>query len=50
MINAFYFGINLTWNIFAGGKDYAQFKKAAYDYQSSEFNMIQTGRFVQNDI
>ena len=24
-INAFYFGINLTWNIFAGGTDYAQF-------------------------
>ncbi|ALB01568.1 transporter [Francisella persica ATCC VR-331] len=48
-INAFYFGINLTWNIFAGGTDYAQLKKAAYDYQSSEFNMIQTGRVAQND-
>ncbi|AVC44458.1 TolC family protein FtlC [Francisella tularensis] len=48
-INAFYFGINLTWNIFAGGTDYAQLKKAAYDYQSSEFTMIQTGRVAQND-
>ncbi len=26
-INTFYFGINLTWNIFAGGTDYAQLKK-----------------------
>ena len=48
-INAFYFGVNLTWNIFAGGTDYAQLKKAAYDYQSSEFTMIQTGRVAQND-
>ena len=47
--NAFYFGINLTWNIFVGCTDYAQLKKAAYDYQSSEFNMIQTGRVAQDD-
>lgn len=48
-VNAFYFGINLTWNIFAGGTNYAQLKKAAYDYQSSEFDMIQTGRVAEND-
>ncbi|MBK2256014.1 TolC family protein [Francisella philomiragia] len=48
-VNAFYFGINLTWNIFAGGTNYAELKKAAYDYQSSEFDMIQTGRVAQND-
>ncbi|API86924.1 TolC family protein [Francisella uliginis] len=48
-VNAFYFGLNLTWNIFAGGTNYAQLKKAAYDYQSSEFDMIQTGRVAQND-
>ncbi|WP_150468291.1 TolC family protein [Francisella sp. SYW-9] len=48
-VNAFYFGLNLTWNIFAGGTNYAQLKKAAYDYQSSEFNMIQTGRVAEND-
>lgn len=48
-VNAFYFGINLTWNIFSGGTNYAQLKKAAYDYQSSEFDMIQTGRVAQND-
>ncbi|MDE4948989.1 TolC family protein, partial [Francisella tularensis subsp. holarctica] len=48
-INAFYVGINLTWNIFAGVTDYAQLKIAAYDYQSSECTMIQTGRVAQND-
>ncbi|WP_432773745.1 TolC family protein [Francisella salimarina] len=48
-VNAFYFGINLTWSIFSGGTDYAQLKKAAYNYQSSEFDMIQTGRVAQND-
>ncbi|MED7787795.1 TolC family protein [Francisella sp. 19X1-34] len=48
-VNAFYFGLNLTWNIFAGGTNYAQLKKAAYDYQSSEFDMIQTGRVAEND-
>lgn len=48
-VSAFYFGLNLTWNIFAGGTNYAELKKAAYDYQSSEFDMIQTGRVAQND-
>ncbi|GAB4221832.1 MAG: TolC family protein FtlC [Francisella sp.] len=48
-ISSFYFGLNLTWNIFAGGTDYAQLKQTAYDYQASEFNMIQIGRIAQND-
>lgn len=48
-VNAFYFGLNLTWNIFAGGTNYAELKKAAYNYQSSEFDMIQVGRIAQND-
>ena len=49
VVNAFYVGINIEWNIFAGGTNYAELKKAAYDYQSSEFNAIQTGRVAQND-
>ncbi len=45
----FYVGINIEWNIFAGGTNYAELKEAAYDYQSSEFSAIQTGRVAQND-
>ncbi|AXA33429.1 TolC family protein [Francisella adeliensis] len=48
-VNAFYFGLNIEWNFLSGGTDYAELKKAAYDYQSSEFDMIQTGRVAQND-
>lgn len=49
VVNAFYVGINLEWNFLSGGTDYAELKKAAYDYQASEFSMIQTGRLAQND-
>jgi outer membrane protein TolC len=49
VVNAFYVGINVEWNIFAGGTNYAELKEAAYDYQSSEFSAIQTGRVAQND-
>lgn len=48
-VNAFYFGLRVEWNFLAGGTNYAELKKAAYDYQSSEFDMIQTGRVAQND-
>lgn len=48
-VDGFYVGLNISWSIFAGGTDYAQLKKAAYNYQSSEFNMIQTGRVARND-
>ncbi len=50
VVNTFYVGINIEWNIFAGGTNYAELKKAAYDYQSSEFSAIQTGRVAQNDV
>lgn len=49
VVSGFYFGISLEWNILSGGTDYAELKKAAYDYQSSEFDMIQTGRIARND-
>ena len=48
-VNAFYVGINVEWSIFAGGTNYAELKEAAYSYQSSEFDAIQTGRVAQND-
>ena len=48
-VNAFYVGINVEWNIFSGGTNYAELKEAAYNYQSSEFAAIQTGRVAQND-
>ena len=48
-VDAFYFGLTLEWNIFSGGTDYAKLKEAAYNYQASEFNVIQTGRVAKND-
>ncbi|AJC49108.1 TolC family protein [Allofrancisella guangzhouensis] len=48
-VDAFYFGISLEWNILSGGTNFAELKEAAYNYQSSEFDMIQTGRVAQND-
>jgi outer membrane protein len=40
VVNTFYIGINIKWNIFAGGINYAELKEAAYNYQSSEFDVI----------
>jgi outer membrane protein TolC len=48
-VNAFYFGLSMEWNILSGGTDYAELKEAAYNYQASEFNVIQTGRIAKND-
>ena len=48
-VNDFYFGINFEWNFLSGGTDFAKLKQAAYNYQSSEFDMIQDGRVAKND-
>ena len=48
-VDTFYIGINASWSIFSGGTDYAKLKQAAYEYQASEFTMIQTSRVAQND-
>ncbi len=48
-VDAFYVGLSMEWNILSGGTDYAELKEAAYNYQASEFDVIQTGRIAKND-